>query len=329
MSVSLLMKAVRVYEHGGPEVLKFEDVASPQPSAGEVLVRNHVVGVNFTDVYSRSGAFPPPSLPFIPGKEAAGEVIAVGEGVVAFAPGDRVAYVETLGAYAERSVVPVQFLVKLPDSVDFETAAAMMLRGLTAQFLVRQVFRVAPGHTILVQAAAGGVGSILTQWAKHLGATVIGTVGSPEKAAVARKNGCEHVIDYHQENFAYRVKEITGGKGCDVVYDSVGKDTFPGSLDCLRPFGQLVSFGFASGVIPPFDIMLLLMKGSLFATWPGLTTYLTEGEGMLAMSKQLIDVVTSGAVKIGRPTCLPLSDAIEAHRRLESRRMTGSTVLFP
>lgn len=323
------MKAIRIHRHGGPEVLAYEDVDIRGPAAGEVLVRNQVIGVNFTDIYSRTGAFPPPSLPFTPGKEGAGEVVAIGEGVMGFAPGDRVAYVETLGAYAEECIVPEHFLVHLPDSISYETAAASMLKGLTAQYLLRRTFRVEAGQTILVQAAAGGVGIILTQWAKHLGATVIGTVGSPEKAEIARRNGCDHVINYREDDFVARVKEVTAGLGCHVIYDSVGKATFPGSLDCLRPFGYFVSFGFASGKIPPFDILLLVEKGSLFVTWPGLTMHLAKREDVLSMSRELFEMIASGAVKIPSPMRLPLSEAAEAHRRLEARQTTGATVLLP
>lgn len=323
------MKGIRIQRHGNPDVLAYEEVDIGQPGPGEVLVRNRAIGINFVDTYLRSGAFAPPSMPFTPGKEGAGEIITIGDGVSDFAPGDRVAYVETLGAYAEECIVPAHFLVHLPAPITFETAAASMLKGLTAQYLLRRTFRVEPGQTILVQAAAGGVGIILTQWAKHLGATVIGTVGSPEKTELARQNGCDHVIDYRKEDFATRVKDITSGEGCHVVYDGVGKATFPGSLDCLRPFGYFVSFGFASGQIPPFDIMLLLEKGSLFATWPGLTMYLAKREDVLAMSQDLFDVIASGAVKIPIPTELPLAEAAEAHRRLEARRTTGATILRP
>ncbi|MDZ4878244.1 MAG: Quinone oxidoreductase 1 [Chroococcidiopsis cubana SAG 39.79] len=323
------MKAIHIHSHGDPDVLIFEDVSIRQPNAGEILVRNRAIGVNFVDTYLRSGAFAPPCMPFIPGKEGAGEVLAIGEGVNGFAPGDRVAYVETLGAYAEECVVPMHFLVHLPDTIDYETAAAVMLKGLTAQYLLRRTFRVEAGQTILVQAAAGGVGVILTQWAKHLGATVIGTVGSPEKAEIAHQNHCDHVIDYSKEDFVVRVKEITAGEGCHVVYDGVGKATFPGSLDCLRPFGYFVSFGSASGTLPPFDIMLLLEKGSLFATYPGLTMYLAQREDILTMSQELFDAIVSGAVKIPPPTRLPLAQAAEAHRRLEARQTSGATVLLP
>lgn len=324
------MKAIRVHSHGGPEVLRYEEVEIGQPGPGEVRVRNKAMGLNFTDVYYRAGTYAPPSLPFTPGNEGAGEVIAVGEGVSDFAPGDRVAYyVDKPGAYAEEHIVPAHFLVHLPETIDFETAAAMMLKGLTAQYLLRRTFRVEPGHIILVHAAAGGVGLILTQWAKHLGATVIGTVGSPEKAALARENGCDYVIDYSKEDFAARVKEITNGEGCHVVYDGIGKATFPASLDCLRPFGTFVSFGSASGPIEPFDIMLLAHKGSLFTTWPLLPTHLAKRENVIAMSDELFQVVSSGAVKIPVHTRLPLADVAEAHRRLESRQTTGATVLLP
>src|SRR5258708_9471633 len=323
------MKAIRVHSHDGPDVLAYEDVDIGQPRPGEVRVRNRAIGVNFVDIYLRTGAFAPPHLPFTPGKEGAGEVLAVGEGVNEFAPGDRVAYVETLGAYAEECVVPADCLVHLPDAIDFETAAASMLKGLTAQYLLRRTFRVEAGQTVLVHAAAGGVGLILTQWAKDLGATVIGTVGSPEKAELARQNGCDDVIDYRKEDFAARVKEVTKGKGCHVVYDGVGNATLPGSLDCLRPFGYFVSFGSASGPIPPFDIMLLAEKGSLFTTCPVLTMHLAKREDVLAMSQDLFDVVASGAVKIQTHARMPVTEAAEAQRRLEARQTSGATGLLP
>lgn len=323
------MKAIRVHQHGGPEVLRLEDVDIGRPGPGEVRVRNRAIGLNFVDIYFRSGDYAPPSLPFIPGNEAAGEVIEVGDGVSDFAPGDRVAYVGTLGAYADERNVPEHFLVHLPHAIDFETGAAMMLKGLTAQYLLRRTFRVTAHHTVLIHAAAGGVGLLLSQWAKHLGATVIGTVGSPGKAALAQANGCDHVIDYRRENFAQRVKEITKGEGCHVVYDGVGQATFPASLDCLRPLGTFVSYGSASGPIPPFDIMLLMQKGSLFATWQLLFTHLARREDVLAMSQELFDVVAKGAVKIPLHTVLPLAEAAEAQRRLETRQTTGATVLLP
>ncbi len=321
------MKAIRVHRHGGPEVLTYEDVGIGRPGPGEVLVRNRAIGLNFVDTYFRSGAYAPPGLPFIPGNEGAGEVVEVGEGVAGFSPGDRVAYVETLGSYAEQRIVPAHFLVHLPDAIDFETGAAMLLKGLTAQYLLRRTFKVGPGHTILMHAAAGGVGLILTQWAKHLGATVIGTVGSPEKAELARANGCDHVLDYR--DFAVRVREITGGEGCNVVYDGVGRATFEGSLDSLRPFGTFVSFGSTSGPIPPFDITLLMQKGSLFATWQLLFEHLRKREDVLAMSRDLFDVVAGGAVRVPVHARLPLAEAAEVHRRLESRETTGATVLLP
>lgn len=323
------MKAIRVHRHGGPDVLTYEDVDIGQPGPGEVRVRNRAVGLNFVDIYFRTGEYVPPSLPFTPGNEGAGEIVAIGEGISGFAPGDRVAYVETLGAYAEERIVPAHFVVHLPDAIDFETGAAMMLKGLTAQYLLRRTFRVEAGHTILVHAAAGGVGLILTQWAKHLGATVIGTVGSPKKTELALANGCDHVIDYSREDFAARVKEITHSEGCHVVYDGVGKATFPGSLDCLRPFGTFVSYGTASGSIPSFDIMLLMQKGSLFATWQLLFHHLARREDVVAMSEDLFSVVLSGAVKIPVHTSMPLAEVAEAHRRLEARQTTGATVLIP
>jgi NADPH:quinone reductase len=323
------MKAIRVYRTGGPEVLVYEDIDIRTPGRGEVRVRNRAIGVNYTDVYLRKGTFQPPKMPFTLGKEGAGEVVAVGDDVTDFAIGDRVAYVETLGAYAEECIVPMHYLVPLPESIDFETAAAMMLKGLTAQYLVRRTFRVGPGHTILMHAAAGGVGQILTQWAKHLGAMVIGTVGSPAKVEVARQNGCDHVIEYMREDVASRVKQITKGKGCDVVYDAVGQATFPASLDCLRPLGLFVSFGAASGSIAPVDLKLFAEKGSLFATWQVLPTHLAERDDVLANSQELFDVVASGAVKIHIRSRMPLAEASEAHRRLEGRETTGATVMFP
>lgn len=323
------MKTILVRDYGGPEVLSYEDIEIRQPGPGEIRIRNRAIGVNYTDVYARTGVFAPSALPFTPGKEGAGEVISVGEGVKDFAPGDRVAYVETLGAYAEEHIVPAHFAVQLPSAIDFETAAAMMLKGLTAQFLLRQTFRVESGHIVLVHAAAGGVGSILTQWAKNLGAKVIGTVGSPEKIEIARKNGCDFVIEYREEDIAARVKEVTNGEGCHVVYDGIGKATFQASLDCLRPFGYFVSFGFTSGPIEPLDIRLLGEKGSLFATFPILTEYLAKREDVLAMSDELFSVVLSGAVKIEVPTHMPLVEAAQAHGRLQARQTTGATVLLP
>lgn len=323
------MKAIRVHRHGGPEVLTYEDVVIGPPGPGEVRVRNRAIGLNFVDIYFRTGAYAPPGLPFIPGNEGAGEVVAVGDGVGEFKPGDRVAYVETLGAYAEERNVSAHFVVHLPDAIDFATGAAMMLKGLTAQYLLRRTFRVEPGTRILVHAAAGGVGLMLTQWAKHLGATVIGTVGSADKAEIVRANGADYVIDYRKEDFAKRVREMTNDEGVHVVYDGVGKATFHGSLDSLRPLGHFVSYGSASGAIEPFDIMLLMQKGSLFATWQLLFTHLMRREDVVAMSKELFEVVMSGAVKVPVHARVPLVDVAEAHRRLESRQTTGATVLLP
>ena len=323
------MKGIRIHQHGGPDVLSFEDIELAPLQRGQVLVRNRAIGVNFVDTYLRTGAFSPPCLPFTLGKEGAGEVVAVGDGVTEFAPGDRVAYVETLGAYAEQCVVSEHFLVRLPEAIDFETAAASMLKGLTAQYLLRRTFRVEPGHTVLIHAAAGGVGLILSQWAKHLGAMVIGTVGSPEKAEVAAKHGCDHVINYGEEDFAERVREITQGEGCDVVYDGVGKATFPASLDCLKPMGCFVSFGVSSGPIESFNIMMLAEKGSLYATWPVLTQYLAKREELVSMSQELFEVIGSGAVVIRIHDKLPLAEAATAHRLIESRKIVGGTVLLP
>lgn len=325
----MVMKAIRVHRHGGPDVLTYEDICIGHPGPGEVRVRNRAIGLNFVDIYFRKGEYEPPGLPFTPGNEGAGEVVEVGEGVGDLFAGDRVAYVRTLGAYAEESIVPASFLVRLPAAIDFETGASMMLKGLTAQYLLRRTFRVRPDQIILIHAAAGGVGLILAQWAKHLGATVIGTVGSPEKAELARKNGCDLVIEYRKENFAACVKDFTNGEGCHVVYDGVGKTTFPSSLDCLRRFGYFVNFGSASGPAPSFDINLLMEKGSLFATSQLLFDHLVKREDVLAMSEELFNVVSNGAVKVPVHNRLPLAEVAEAHRRLESRQTTGATVLMP
>ena len=256
-----MVKAIRVHEFGGPEVMRVEDIDVPAPGKGEVLVRFHAAGVNYIDTYFRTGAYKPPAMPFVPGNEGAGEVVALGKGVKGLKEGDRVAFVGTLGCYAEQRLIPADRLVKLPKAISYETAAAMMLKGLTAQYLLRRTYKVKAGDRILVHAAAGGVGLILCQWAKALGATVIGTAGTPEKADLAKKAGAKHVILYRDEDFVARVKEITKGKLCDVVYDGVGKTTFPGSLDCLRPLGTFASFGSASGKIEDFDLHMLKSKG--------------------------------------------------------------------
>jgi len=322
--------AVRVHEVGGPEVLRFEEVEVAAPGPGQVLLRQTAVGLNFIDVYYRTGLYPPPQLPFIPGLEAAAVVEAVGEGVSEPQVGQRVAYASPpLGAYAERRLMPADRVVVLPDGISDEQAAAMMLKGMTAQYLLRRTYRVQPGQTILFHAAAGGVGLIASQWAKHLGATVIGTVGSEAKVELARAHGCAHVIRYDQEDVVARVREITDGKGVPVVYDSVGQATFEQSLDCLAPFGMLVSFGQSSGKIPPVDLGILSQKGSLYVTRPTLVTYTAQRADLVASAKELFEVVQSGAVRIQVNQRFPLRDAAEAHRALEGRRTTGSTVLLP
>ncbi len=323
-------KAIVVHAHGGPEVLSYEDVAAAEPGKGEVRVRNHAVGLNFIDVYFRTGLYPAPNgLPFTPGNEGAGEVVAVGAGVEDLRPGDRVAYAGTLGAYAEERLIAADRLVRTPEAISDEQAAAMMLKGMTAEYLLCRTFKVKPGDTILYHAAAGGVGLIVGQWAKHLGATVIGTASTPEKIALARAHGYDHVIDYTREDFVERVKEITGGRMCDVVYDSVGKDTFPASLDCLRPMGMFVSFGQSSGPIPPFNLAILSQKGSLFATRPTLFTYVAERANLESAAANLFSVVASGAVKIEINQRYALEDAAKAHADLEGRKTTGTSILLP
>jgi len=324
-----MVKAIQVHQYGGPEVLSYADVEVAPPGPGEVRVRHNAIGVNYIDTYFRSGQYQAPSLPFTPGNEGAGVVVAVGEGVTGFQPGERVAYAGALGGYAEERNIPAQFLVKITDDVSDETAAAMMLKGLTAQYLLRRTYRVEPGFTILFHAAAGGVGLIACQWAKHLGCTVIGTVGSEEKADLARQNGCDHVILYRQEDFAARVKEITGGAGCEVVYDGVGRDTFPASLDCLKPFGMFVSFGASSGPIEAFNMAILSQKGSLYATRPTLFTHISRRETLDAMAADLFQAVASGAVKIPVHHRAKLSEAAAVHRALEGRQTTGATVMTP
>lgn len=323
-----MTKAIRIHRTGGPEVMVLEDVTLPKPAKGEVLVRNHAIGLNFIDIYFRQGSYPTP-LPFTPGNEGAGEVVSVGRGVSDFKPGDRVAYVSTLGSYAQERLVPASSLIKLPKSISYEMGAAMMLKGLTAQYLLRRTYKVRPGDTILVHAAAGGVGLILCQWAKALGAHVIGTVGSEEKAKLAKKAGAKHVINYNQEDFAARVKEITKGKLCDVVYDGVGKATFAGSLDCLKPLGMFVSYGSASGQLDAFNIGLLAQKGSLFATRPTLFTYIAKREDYVAMAKDLMRAISRGDVKIPIHARYSLADAAQAHQDLGARATTGATVLLP
>lgn len=324
-----MSSAIRFYETGDPEVLRWESVKLAPPGAGEARVWHHAVGLNFIDTYHRSGLYPV-TLPSGIGLEGAGVVEAVGSGVTDVAIGDRVAYAGgPLGAYADVRNIPADRLVRLPDTIGFEQAAAMMLQGLTAQYLLRRTFRVQPGDTILIHAAAGGVGLIVCQWAKALGATVIGTVGTEAKAALARAHGCDHAILYKQENFAERVRELTNGQGVPVVYDSIGKDTFVDSLSCLRPLGMMVSFGSASGPVPPLDIGLLAKMGSLFLTRPTLFTYSARRGDLLNMAAELFDVVERGAVRIEVNQRYPLAEAARAHRELEARQTTGSSVLLP
>lgn len=321
--------AIRLHQTGGPEVLHWEEVAVPAPAAGEVTVRHHAVGLNFIDIYHRSGLYPLP-LPSGIGLEGAGVVEAVGGGVAELAAGDRVAYAGgPVGAYAEVRNIPADRLVKLPAAIEFKTAAAMMLQGLTAQYLLRRTYRVQPGDTILIHAAAGGVGLIVCQWAKALGATVIGTVGSDAKAELAKAHGCDHPIIYTRENFTRRVREITGGEGVPVVYDSIGKDTFIGSLDCLRPLGMMVTFGNASGPVPPLDLLELSKRGSLFITRPSLFSYAAKRGDLTQMAAELFDVVVGGKVRIEVNQTYALKDAAQAQRDLEARKTTGSTIMLP
>lgn len=324
-----MVHAIRIHQTGGPEQLRWDEVDPGSPGPGQAQVRHGAVGVNYIDTYHRTGLYPLP-LPAGIGMEGAGVVTAVGPDVPDLKPGDRVAYAGgPPGSYAEERVLAADRLVKLPDGVSDKQAAGMMLRGMTAQYLLESTFPVRRGQTVLVHAAAGGVGLILCQWAKHIGATVIGTVGSEEKAELARANGCDHPILYKTDDFTKAVKDITGGEGVPVVYDGVGKDTFSGSLDCLSPRGMMVLFGAASGPVPSFDLGLLAAKGSLFITRPTLFTYTAKRPDLLASAKSLFGVVTSGAVKIDIGQEFPLKDAAEAHRALEGRRTTGSTILVP
>ncbi|MBW2476898.1 MAG: quinone oxidoreductase [Deltaproteobacteria bacterium] len=325
-----MSKAIRMYETGGPDVLRWEEVVVAEPGAGEALIRQTAVGLNFIDIYHRTGLYPIGDLPATPGMEGAGEVLALGEGVTDLQKGDRVAYAGLPpGAYAEQRLIPADRLVKLPETVNDQQAAAMMLQGMTAQYLLRRTYRVKPGDKILLHAAAGGVGLIACQWAKHLGATVIGTVGSHEKAAVASAHGCDHPLLYRDEDWVARVRELTGGEGVSVVYDSVGKDTFLKSFDCLKPLGLLVSFGQASGPVPPIDPGILAAKGSLFLTRPSLMTYTAKRNDLLDSARELFAVIASGVVKVEISQTYPLSQAAQAQRDLEARKTTGSTVLIP
>lgn len=325
-----MTKAVRIHEAGGPDKLVYEDTAVGDPGPGEVRLRHGAIGLNFIDVYMRAGVYPL-TFPAILGMEGAGHIVALGEGVTEFAEGDRVAYstMTAPGAYAEERLIGADQLVALPDNIDDKTAASVIFQGMTAAYLVSRTYPVKKGDTILMQAAAGGVGQILTQWANHLGATVIGTVGSDEKAALAKKSGCHHVINYQTENFVERVAEITGGAGVNVVYDGVGKDTFDGGLDCLAPLGTMVVFGAASGPVEPVNPMTLAAKGSVYLTRPTLKTHVAKRDDMVALANSLFAVLASGAVK---PNCgqeYALADARKAHEDLEARKTTGATVLLP
>ncbi|CAN5371787.1 quinone oxidoreductase [soil metagenome] len=322
--------AIMVEQHGGPEVLRWKEVPMPAPGAGMVRIRHTAIGVNFVDAYNRSGLYKPAGgLPYIPGAEAAGVVDAVGADVTDLKLGDRVVYQGGTGAYAQHGLMAANRLIRIPDGIDERTAAAAFLKGVTVEYLLLRTFKVQKGHTILFHAAAGGVGMIACQWAKALGATVIGTVGSDEKAKLAKQAGCDHVINYRTENFVERVKAVTNGGLCEVVYDSVGKDTFPGSLDCLKPLGMWVSFGQSSGVPPPFQMSLLQQKGSLFATRPTTAHYFAKRADLEVAAANLFAVLKSGAVRITIGQEFALKDAAEAHRAMEGRQTTGATILIP
>ncbi len=324
-----MVKAVRVHQVGGPEVLTYEDVELGAPAAGEVRIRQHAIGLNFIDTYFRSGLYKAPSLPLIAGNEGAGEIVAVGPGVTEFKTGDRVAYYFNLGAYAEERNIPADKIVRLPDEISFDQGAVLMLKGMTVWYLLTETFKVQKGHRILIHAAAGGIGLIASQWAKAIGAHVIGTVGSQAKAELARANGCDDVILYNDEDFVARVKEITKGELCDVVYDGVGKSTFPGSLSCLRRRGLFVSFGNASGPVPPFPLVELNNHGSLYATRPKLNDYVATRAELLSAAKTVFDAVSTGKFSIPIQNTYALKDAVQAHTDLESRATTGSSILKP
>jgi NADPH2:quinone reductase len=323
-----MAKAVRFHKQGGPEVLQYEDVQVGEPGPGQAQIRHTAVGVNFVDTYQRSGLYPM-QLPAVAGNEAAGVVEALGPGVTELKAGDRIAYTGLPGSYCEVRIVPADRLVKLPQGISEEQGASMMLKGLTVHYLIHSTYAVKKGETVLWHAAAGGVGLIACQWLKAMGVTVIGTVGSEEKAALAKAHGAEHVINYSRENFVERVKSITGGKGVPVVYDSVGKSTWEGSLDCLRPRGLMVSFGNASGAVPPVNLGILSTKGSLYVTRPTLATHIAMRADLVERSKSLFDMVTSGKLKIETTGRYKLADAAQAHRDLEGRKTTGSIVLLP
>ncbi len=324
-----MVHAIRIHSYGGPEVLKWESVEVGGPGNGEIRVKNEAVGLNYIDTYHRTGLYPMPALPGVPGMEGAGVVVAVGEGVSDLKEGDRVAYAQPIGSYAQERLMPADRAVKVPDGIELSTAAAMMLQGMTVRYLFKSTYPIGPQSVVLFHAAAGGVGLIACQWAKHIGATLIGTAGSAEKVKLAKEHGATHVINYREENFVERVKEITDGKGCDVVYDAIGKDTFPASLDCLKPRGMWVSFGNASGKIGNFDIGILSAKGSLYATRPTLYTHVASKEDLTECANDLFNVVEQGIVKIEVSQSYPLQEAAQAHRDLEGRKTTGSTILLP
>jgi len=328
--MTITSKAIRIHTYGGPEALTYEDVSVGEPGPGEILIRHTAIGLNYIDVYMRTGLYPLPTLPGTIGMEGAGVVEAIGGGVQTVSVGDRVAYASRPpGSYAQHRVISADRVVKVPDGIEDKTAAAMMLQGLTAQYLLRQTYPVQSGDAVLMHAAAGGVGLIVCQWAKHLGATVIGTVGSPEKAAIAKTHGCDHTILYREENFKDRVMELTNNQGVNVIYDSIGKDTFMDSLDCLKKRGTMVTFGNASGPVEPFDPGLLGKKGSLFLTRPTLFDFIADHESLSKMADELFAVVKSNVVKIEINQEYPLADAAKAHADLEARKTTGSTILIP
>ena len=323
-----MTKAIRIHVNGGPEVMQWEDVPTPEPGTGEALIKQEAIGLNYIDVYFRSGLYKAPHLPLTIGMEGAGTVVAVGPGVTSVKPGDRIAYAGPIGGYATQRIIAADRLVALPDAISFTTGAAMMLQGMTAQYLLRRTHRVQSGETILVHAAAGGVGLIMCQWAKHLGATVIGVVSTAAKAELAKANGAAHVVIGH-ENLPAEVKRITGGAMVPVAYDSVGKTTFAASVDSLAPLGLMASYGSASGPVPPVDIAMLGAKGSLFLTRPSLATYTAKRSDLEAGAAELMEVVSKGIVKIQVNQTFPLAEAAKAHIALESRQTTGSTVLLP
>ena len=320
--------AIQIHELGGPEVLRWEAVDVSAPGPGEVLIKQTVVGLNYIDIYHRTGSYPVPSKPAIIGNEAAGVVEAVGDNVTEVAVGDRVAYCMSLGSYTQRRVIPSRLLVRLPDSLTDQHAAALMLKGCTVQYLLRRTYPLKAGDTILFHAAAGGCGLIACQWAKHLGATVIGTVSTPEKAELAKAHGCDHVIVYGRESFVERVKELTDGAGVPVVYDSVGQDTFTDSLDCLQPRGLMVSFGNSSGAVESFSPSLLAAKGSLYLNRPTLATHIRTREDLEMTTNDLFDVISKGVVTVDINQSYSLQNAQQAHRELEGRKTTGSSVLL-